>query len=287
LAALLGWIDPPPGLDGPRAARIGEATNPVGPDSDPTWDAEVLEGLIKGWHASEHGPDEPTARNEIEDELRAQLRPAWNDCWRALDLLNTLPAADHVARRWALDRVSWTGHSTRIAEDRAHFRNIPTPIQAARRLQLLEDRTSDLERQMAWDDPLVMAGAIASGEALTGRVAVVDPDRRSPNAAGKNVLRPLITIEPSFPFARPAGTTLYLATHPNVTLELLPADAQGRIPAMVIAGANMKTTIGRLPNPGDNVVLSPYGTRDLYQRSDLDDIPWTHQEISAVEPGSS
>lgn len=51
LAALLGWIDPPEGLDGPAAARLGEQAPPAGPDSDPNWDAEVLAELIQSWHA--------------------------------------------------------------------------------------------------------------------------------------------------------------------------------------------------------------------------------------------
>ena len=41
LAALLGWIDPPAGMDGRQAARAGETSPPAGPDSDPNWDAEI------------------------------------------------------------------------------------------------------------------------------------------------------------------------------------------------------------------------------------------------------
>ena len=53
LAALLGWIDPPVGMDGPQAARAGEASPPAGPDSDPNWDAETLAELIQEWHAAD------------------------------------------------------------------------------------------------------------------------------------------------------------------------------------------------------------------------------------------
>ena len=53
LAALLGWIDPPAGMDGPQAARAGEASPPAGPDSDPNWDAETLAELIQEWHAAD------------------------------------------------------------------------------------------------------------------------------------------------------------------------------------------------------------------------------------------
>jgi hypothetical protein len=279
LAALLGWIDPPVGMDGPQAARAGEASPPAGPDSDPNWDADILAELIQEWHAADDEARRSGVRRELEAEIREQLVPAWANCWRALDRLGSLPAAAHVTSRWQLDRRSWTGHCDRIAEGRAYFRNIPTPVQGAARLRILEARTEDLQREMAWDDPLVMAAVVASGEALAGRVVVSEPERRTRNANGNTVRRPLITIEPALEFARPAGTTLFLSTCPGVELEVLPSDGSGLIRAEVLRGANQSTTIGRLPNLGDEVVLSPYGKPEFYQRSRVEVIPWTHQQI--------
>ena len=281
LAALLGWIDPAVGLDGPAAARRGEQAPPAGPDSDPNWDADALTELIKDWHAADDddGPAQTAVRSDLEAEIRAQLMPAWLDCWRALDQLSSLPAADHVAGRWSSDRKAWTAHCARIAEGRAFFRNVPTPVQAATRLRILETRTEELQREMAWDDPLVMAALVATGEALAGRVVTVDPDRRTVSANGRRQRRPLVVIEPSLAFARPAGTNLYLSTHPSVKLEVLPDDASGLIRAEVLKGANQNTTVGLLPTTGDEVVLSPYGRPEFYQRSHVDEIPWTHLQI--------
>ncbi len=287
LAALLGWIDPPPGMDGPQAARTGEAAPPAGPDSDPNWDAEVLAKLIQAWHAADDEDFRFAARQELAEEIRDQLTPAWMACWRALDRLDSLPAAAHVAGRWQVDRLSWTEHCTRIAEGRAYFRNIPTPVQAAARLRTLEARTEGLQREMAWDDPLVMAAVVASGEALAGRVVATDPERRTQSANGRMVRRPLITIETAIEFTRPAGTTLFLARHPEVKLEVLPSDASGVIRAEVLKGANQNSTIGMLPNLGDEVVLSPYGRPEFYQRSKVEDIPWTHRLILEDEPEGS
>lgn len=278
LAALLGWIDPPVGMDGPEAARDGEASPPAGPDSDPNWDADVLAGLIQEWHAADSEASQAAIRRELEDEIREQLSPAWVDCWRALDRLNSLPAANHLSSRWQSDRRVWSNHCRRIAEGRAYFRNIPTPVQDATSLRVLEARTEGLQREMAWDDPLVMAAVVASGEALAGRVIAVDPDRRTRNVNGRAVRRPLITIEPTLEFTRPTGTTLFLSTNPGIALEVLPSDASGLIQAEVLTGANVSTTIGRLPSLGDEVVLSPYGTPEFYQRSNVEDIPWTHQQ---------
>jgi hypothetical protein len=279
LAALLGWIDPPAGMDGPQAARAGELSPPAGPDSDPHWDANVLAGLVSDWHAATDEASQFAVRRELEREIREQLTPAWEDCWHALDLLDSLPAADHVAGRWQSDCSDWTGHCNRIADDRAHFRNVPTPVQGATRLRILESRTENLQREMAWDDPLVMAAVVASGEALTGRVVAADRDRRILNANGRRVRRPLITIEPTLEFTRPAGTTLFLSTSPTVQLAVLPSDDSGLISAEVLRGANMNTTIGLLPSLGDEVVLSPYGASEFYQRSRVEDIPWTHRQI--------
>jgi hypothetical protein len=287
LAALLGWIDPPVGMDGPQAARAGEASPPAGPDSDPNWDAKILAELIQDGHAADNDSQRSGVRRELEAEIREQLTPAWANCWRALDRLSSLPAAAHVTSRWQLDRRSWTGHCDRVAEGRAYFRNIPTPVQSAARLRILEARTEDLQREMAWDDPLVMAAVVASGEALAGRVVAADLERRTRNANDRLVRRPLITIEPAIEFARPAGTTLFLSTNPGVKLEVLPSDGSGLIRAQVLKGANQNTTIGLLPNVGHEVVLSPYGKPEFYQRPMVEDIPWTHQEILEENPEES
>jgi hypothetical protein len=285
LAALLGWIDPPAGMDSPQAAREGEASPPAGPDSDPNWDANSLAELIQEWHTAADAVSQSRVRRELEGEIRDQLSPAWTDCWRALDRLGFLPAAEHVAIRWQTDKSEWTNHCDRVAEGRAFFRNIPTPLQAATGLKILEDCTENLQREMAWDDPLVMAAAVASGEALAGRVVTAEPERRTRNANGRAVRRPLITIEPALEFTRPAGTTLFLSTNPGVMLAVLSSDPSSNlIRAEVLKGANQSNTVGLLPNSGDEVVLSPYGKPEFYKRSKVEDIPWTHQQILEDNP---
>ena len=65
---------------------------------------------------------------------------------------------------------------------------------------------------------------------------------------------------------------------------MLPSDGSGLIRAEVLKGANQNNTIGLLPSLGDDVVLSPYGRPEFYQRSTVEDIPWTHQQILEDEP---
>lgn len=55
----------------------------------------------------------------------------------------------------------------------------------------------------------------------------------------------------------------------------------------VLKGANQNTTVGLLPSLGDEVVLSPYGRPEFYQRSTVEVIPWTHQQILEDDPEES
>jgi hypothetical protein len=62
-------------------------------------------------------------------------------------------------------------------------------------------------------------------------------------------------------------------------LAVLPSD-DGLVHAEVQKGANQGATISLVPNPGDDVVLSPHGSPEFYQRSRVEAIPWTHLEIA-------
>jgi hypothetical protein len=88
-----------------------------------------------------------------------------------------------------------------------------------------------------------------------------------------------VVIEPTIPFARPAGTSLFLSSNPKIELELLPDTGTGMIQAAVVSGANKADRLGLLPEAGDDVVLSPFGKVEFYQRSRIEETPWTHVEI--------
>ena len=274
LSALLSWIAPPEGTDGAAAARAAEMLPPAGPLSDPNWDDRVLADLIDRWHAARTDAARSSVRDELEAEIREQMIHTWGDCWHAHRLLTAFPEGNTVTRRWQRDRRAWTRHRSNVGAGTARFRNIPTPVQSARTLRLLEDATTDLEASMALDDPLVMVTYIASGEALSARVLSVDAARliRGPR---RRVNRPLITLEPLLPFTRPAGTALFLATAPEVELEVLSATPDVVL-AQVNRGAVSRRTHNRLPSPGDEVVLSPFGHREFYPPPEYDEVPWTH-----------
>lgn len=268
LSALLGWISPSANEDGPACARAGEMLPPAGPLTDPNWDASELTELIKNWHAA--GSDtaaRATVMARYEVEIRAQLNHTWEDCWRSLELLDSLQEAPSVAHRWECDRRAWARHYEGMMDGTARFRNIPTPIQSARTLRRLEDSTSTLEAEMALDDPLIMAKYVADGEALFARVTQLDVTK---------IRRPLLTLEPLTQFTRPRGTPLFLAANPEVKIEILSCDGDC-VTAQVTAGALTRKTNHRLPSIGEEIILSPFGNPAYYPPPNYDEVPWTHQ----------
>lgn len=277
LSALLGWITPGECGDGPIAARDGEKLPPAGPLSDPNWDASDLTSLVAQWHAAGSDAAKSAVRAELEIEVRGQLAHTWADCWQALDIMCSLTEGDRVAHRWQQDRIAWTKHNHQMQADEARFRNVPTPVQSARTLRILERKTTELEAEMALDDPLVMAGYVAKGEALSARVTAVNDTRTIPGPSGRRqVCRPLAVLEPLIPFTRPAGTKLFLASDPDVELEVISTTPE-MVHAQVNSGAVSPNTLHRLPSIGDVVVLSPFGKSEFYPPPQYDGVPWTHQ----------
>ena len=104
LAALLGWIEPAGGMDGPQAARVGEGLPPAGPESDPNWDAEMLAQLISDWHAADDEAARSAVRLELEREIREQLAPAWAGCWQGGIILGSLPGCRSRSQAVAIGR---------------------------------------------------------------------------------------------------------------------------------------------------------------------------------------
>lgn len=281
LLALLSWIEPSPDSDGPTTARAAELFPPAGPLTDPNWDAQVFVDLVGHWHEASTDDERAAVLEELDTEIHAQLETSWKACWQARRLLAELPEADSVAGRWERDRRNWAQQRVNIEEGTARYRNIPTPVQAAKTLWILEQRTADLETDMALDDPLIMASYVTSGEAVTGRVIAVERDRMI-QGPRRRVRRPFVTLKPFLPFTRPAGTVLFLASAPEVELEIV-RHTNGTVLLQVNRGAVSPRTFARLPTPGDEVTLSPFGKPDRYPMPQHADVPWTHQLPEPVE----
>lgn len=122
LGAILGWIDPPPGLTGPQAAVLAEDPvhcPPAGPVTDPTFDNEVLDPrllAIRTARATGDGRAMDRAKTALTAALDTQLAPTWTLMWRAVELLRALPPGNHVAARWNQDEDAFTWHAHNLRD---------------------------------------------------------------------------------------------------------------------------------------------------------------------------
>jgi hypothetical protein len=218
LAALLGWIDPPPGMTGAEAAAAAEdplTWPPAGPATDPTFDNEVLAPLIAACARSDA---DPGARQRAEAALRGalagQLTPTWRLMWRAVGLLRGLPPGGHVARRWDLDRDAFTGYAEHLRQGGPPQPRRDSAVAAARQLDWLERTQAGYAAQRALDDPLVMAEYRLTGEAFAGTVTAAEPGRI--DASGKRrKLRPLVTVTTGDPVRIQPAAELVSPSRPS------------------------------------------------------------------------
>jgi hypothetical protein len=270
LAALLGWIDPPPGSTGPEAAALAENPRvwpPAGPVTDPAFDNDVLAPLIRA-------EDMPA----LEIALAGQLRPTWDLVWRALDVAGRLTAGRRVAARWDDEKDAFTGHVSFMRDI-----GLPQPrrdhaVAAAARLNRLERAQSTYAAQRAFDDPLVFAEYRLSGEAFAGTISAAEPDRIVGEGRGRK-LRPLVTVVTSDPVRLSPGATVTEVNRPGQTGTVVEVGA-GSIVLELSGGMGRAQTPepGTLPGIGDAVRYSSVG--DTYQPSATfpirEDTPWTH-----------
>lgn len=263
LATVLAWVGPPAGVEAPAAAAEAERLPPAGPVSDPAWDRLLQSGI-----------GDLAAVREASEEA---LAPAWRNTWAALDTVRPLPEAPHVAGRWEWDRRAWTRHCDRVAEGKAYFSRRTDQINSFRLLAELERRTLGLERQMALDDPYVMASHVASGDALAGVVTHRDLEHRISLPTGRRGLRPLLQVRPVVPFEGPLNTELGWAENPRVKTRVIAVDG-GEVTLRVEAGAcqSVDTAARILPDAGSRIVLATFAGEPYYPDNLPEELPWTH-----------
>lgn len=311
LGALLGWIDPPAGLDGPAAAARAQTgrgadglllSPPAGPATDPVFDNRVLAPALERYDAARAaGATGPTrvAEADVRRLVASQLRPTWEDVWRGVDLLRALPEGAHVAERWKRDRWSFTGHRDRLRAGEPPQPRRDDAVTAAQKLAGRETAQARLYAQEALDDPLVMAARRLSGEAFTGTVREVE---MTYSEGRRPMPRPLVTLTtPDFPQAEP-GTRAFRAV-PDAksaqTADLVavapahpvpqprPADTAGEpAPAEWLVtvrltggmGAGKTPREGSVPAPGDRVTftLFAHDPRGGPALPEAEATPWTH-----------
>lgn len=316
LAALLGWIDPPAGLDGATAAALAEdplRSPPAGPSTDPTFDNEILAPALAAVARAGNGPDPSQADPSQADPSHAevshadgsyadghareravaaltaavgdQMRPTWDLTWQAIRLLRARPAGASVATRWTVDRDAFTVYHMSLAEGTA----LPQPrrdsaVAAAGRLDRLEREQARYDAQRALDDPLVMAEFRLAGEAFTGTVVAASPNRVD-TSGKKAALRPHITVHTADPVRLEPGAQLVsparLAQQAMV-VSIMDAGEHGVEVVLELSkgmGRSVKNPPpGSVPELGERVTYGP--VTDAYQPPGRfptrEDTPWTH-----------
>ncbi|MFB4312327.1 hypothetical protein [Actinomadura sp. GTD37] len=277
LAALMGWIDPPDGMDGPAAAALAEdpvAFPPAGPTTDPTFDNEVLAPAIAAFDRAGRGS---RAEERLREALAGQLTPTWDLMWRAVGLLRALPEGASVPRRWERDRDAFTYYHQTFGEAYPQARRDP-PVRAARRLHDLERAQDAYDAQRAFDDPLVMAEHRLDGQAFGGTVAECDPARL--DETGKRPkLRPLLRVATRDPVRLDAGTTVCNAARPALKGRIVET-GDGSVLLELTGGMGRKLTPepGAVPQAGDRVCFTSLteGSFGAAKFPDREDTPWTH-----------
>jgi len=288
LAALLGWIDPPPGVTGAAAARAAEDPvrfPPAGPATDPSFDNEVLQariGAIRAAMATGDGGALHRAQAAMEAALRTQLEPAWELMWRAVGLLRALPEGAHVADRWRSDRSAFTGHVAWLREGGAPQPRRDGAVAAAVRLARLERDQQRLDVQCAYDDPLVMAEYRLTGEAFAGVVTEAWPDRL--DTSGKRTkLRPRIVVETAEQVLASPGAVLTCPSRPGQGAEVIEVTPTGHLTRVILElsggmGRSLVPQAGSVPAVGETLTYTTL--RDEFQRAprfpDKERTPWTH-----------
>ncbi|ADP81000.1 hypothetical protein [Pseudofrankia inefficax] len=299
LAALLAWIDPPPGCTGAEAARLAEDPArwpPAGPTTDPGFDNRVLAPAIRAYDeavaqsaaTTGGGPEDlRVARAEaaVADVLRGQLEPTWRLMWRAVDLLRALPPGASVARRWEQDRARFSSYVAYLAAEDGGLPQARRDgaVAAARRLAVLERELAGYEADQAFDDPLVLANQRVTGEAFVGQVVGVERDRRIANSRGTPVTRPLVevlTVDPVRLAPRAKVESPARRGQFGEIVDVRPA-ADGLLVTLELSGGMGRSKVpppGSVPAEGETLSYTSLLSDGMFSAGlpAPEDTPWTH-----------
>ncbi|MFJ4836181.1 hypothetical protein ACIP79_40770 [Streptomyces sp. NPDC088747] len=294
LAALLAWIDPPPGTTGLSAAieaenpqvpgPDGQLRRPAGPATDPSFDSLELDPLLTAYNkAAKEGNTAMMARltDRLHTLLHHYLTPTWDDAWHALGLLRTLPRTQDSQHRWAADRDRFTAYRSYLADDGRPQPAKDDPVSAARRLARMELAQGAFNAHRALEDRFFMAERRTTGEALAGTVTDTDPHHTVPGARG-DLLRPRLTLHTTDPVRLDIGSLLAGPHNPRVHLAvraITPRDhgTDLLLEVTTLTGTVNKPRTDSVPAAGDLLELT--FAPEFFRRPPFpsrENTPWTH-----------
>ncbi|GGL89696.1 MULTISPECIES: hypothetical protein [Micromonospora] len=287
LPALLGWLDPPAGSDGPTAAARAEdpaRCPPAGPATDPEFDNRVLAPAMSAYADAEDDPDARRAAYErLVGVLREQLAPTWELAWRGLGLLRSLSPGARVAGRFAGDRDAFTAFCEHLDDSGGPQPRRDSAVAAAARLHRLERAATSYAVQRAYDDPLVMAEYRLTGEAFAGEVRLADP-KRVDDSGKRPVLRPRIQLVTDEPVLVPVGATLTCPDRPGQKARVVfvtPVDGTRTEVVLELSGGmgrGLTAPAGSVPVVGERLCYTTLSEAFLPAPvfPAPEETPWTH-----------
>jgi hypothetical protein len=265
LASLLAWIE-----TGAEAARAAENGPVAGPATDPDFDNRVLAPLI-----ASSAPELPQVLGDL-------LRPTWDQMWRSLGRLRTLPPGDRVAGRWDSDRDTYSGFVAHLADGGGPQPRHDGAVAAASRLQRLENAAARYAVQRAFDDPLVMAEYRLTGTAFGGTVTLAKADRID-DTGKRPVLRPRIMVNTTEPVRVEPGAALTSPARPAQKAKVISVTPAGGGTDVLLElsggmGRKLVAEPGTVPEVGEWLLLTTLS--EAYRPGgsfpDPADTPWTH-----------
>jgi hypothetical protein len=155
-------------------------------------------------------------------------------------------------------------------------------VDAARRLARLESERGMLDAQMAFDDPLVMAEHLMTGQAFEGVVVHAEP-RRLDESGKRAKLRPRIVLQTTDEVAVESGADLRSPARPGQKTAVIEVDTlDGRTRVTLELQSGMGRGLDPVPGsvPEADEVLCYTTLKPEFQPPPefpaREDTPWTH-----------
>jgi hypothetical protein len=277
LAALDGYVDPPAGTHGFRAAAEAEQ-HAVGPLPAGEEDDDLYP-LVEQFNQARGKSTDPSVvvplLRPIWSHFLPRTRRTWELLWRCRDRELGYPESPLVTRRWLEDCRAYGRHMEWMARNGLR-RTRQSPRQAALTMRNLEEATRLVEAEEACDDPLRMASYILDNKAVRGRVMCVDPEHRE-MAERRMVKRPLVTIQSCEPCLMPAGKELWWTGHARGPGYVVEAVTTGPGRGSRVTLKLMTSAKVPVPAVGNDACFSVLCTEERYLGTLPEDTPWTHR----------
>jgi hypothetical protein len=202
--------------------------------------------------------------------------------WRAVELLQALPAGRSVGGRWDADRDAFSAYAEHLDTIGLPQPRHDSAVAAAQRLNWLERAQATYDAQRAFDDPLVMAEYRMSGEAFAGTVTAALPNRLDTSGTRRK-LRPHVTVSTMDPVLVEPGARVTAPTRLRQEATVVSVTrAQSGVDVVIelTGGMGRKLTPepGSVPEVGEQLCYTTL--TDSYKPPgtfpDRDNTPWTH-----------